>query len=97
MQVRVVWAVGGLFDTLSGAKKRAPGAWMRRARLEWLFRLGMRAAAFCGGAPSVQSRGVALRILKQRISSNMTSDAAGPLRTGCGVPLLVTVDRRDRP
>ena len=38
LQVRVVWTVGGLFDTLSGAKKRAP-RWMRRARLEWLFRL----------------------------------------------------------
>lgn len=38
LQARVVWTVGGLFDTLSGAKKRAP-RWMRRLRLEWLFRL----------------------------------------------------------
>lgn len=38
LQARVVWVVGGLFDTLSGAKKRAP-QWMLRARLEWLFRL----------------------------------------------------------
>lgn len=38
LQARVVWAVGGLFDTFSGAKKRAP-RWMLQARLEWLFRL----------------------------------------------------------
>jgi exopolysaccharide biosynthesis WecB/TagA/CpsF family protein len=38
LQVRVIWTVGGLFDTLSGAKKRAP-RWIRRARLEWLYRL----------------------------------------------------------
>jgi len=38
LQARVIWTVGGLFDTLSGTKKRAPH-WMRRARLEWLFRL----------------------------------------------------------
>lgn len=34
----VVWNVGGLFDFVSGAKPRAP-EWMRRLRLEWLFRL----------------------------------------------------------
>jgi exopolysaccharide biosynthesis WecB/TagA/CpsF family protein len=33
-------AVGALFDFLSGAVPRAPG-WMRRLRLEWLFRLLM--------------------------------------------------------
>lgn len=31
-------AVGALLDFLSGAVPRAPG-WMRRMRLEWLFRL----------------------------------------------------------
>jgi N-acetylglucosaminyldiphosphoundecaprenol N-acetyl-beta-D-mannosaminyltransferase len=30
--------VGGTFDYLSGRVRRAP-AWMRRAGLEWLFRL----------------------------------------------------------
>ncbi|WP_292899169.1 MULTISPECIES: WecB/TagA/CpsF family glycosyltransferase [unclassified Nitratireductor] len=33
-------AVGALFDFLSGAVPRAP-LWMRRLRLEWLFRLGL--------------------------------------------------------
>ncbi|WP_367715957.1 WecB/TagA/CpsF family glycosyltransferase [Nitratireductor sp. GISD-1A_MAKvit] len=33
-------AVGALLDFLSGAVPRAP-AWMRRMRLEWLFRLGL--------------------------------------------------------
>lgn len=38
LQVGVCFAVGGLFDFMSGAKKRAPG-WMRRLGIEWLFRL----------------------------------------------------------
>ncbi|MFC5584533.1 WecB/TagA/CpsF family glycosyltransferase [Nitratireductor kimnyeongensis] len=33
-------AVGALFDFLSGAVPRAP-LWMRKLRLEWLFRLGL--------------------------------------------------------
>jgi exopolysaccharide biosynthesis WecB/TagA/CpsF family protein len=37
LDVSVVWAVGGLFDFLSGAKPRAPNA-IRRLRLEWLYR-----------------------------------------------------------
>ncbi|MCR4268237.1 WecB/TagA/CpsF family glycosyltransferase [Nitratireductor sp. ZSWI3] len=36
----VPMAVGALLDFLSGAVPRAP-AWMRRLRLEWLFRLGL--------------------------------------------------------
>ena len=36
--VSLVWNVGGLFDTLSGAKRRAP-LLMRRIELEWLYRL----------------------------------------------------------
>jgi exopolysaccharide biosynthesis WecB/TagA/CpsF family protein len=36
-------AVGALFDFLSGAVPRAP-MWMRRARLEWLYRLGIEPA-----------------------------------------------------
>lgn len=35
--VRVAIGVGGTFDFLAGAKKRAP-AWMRSAGLEWLYR-----------------------------------------------------------
>jgi N-acetylglucosaminyldiphosphoundecaprenol N-acetyl-beta-D-mannosaminyltransferase len=38
MRVRAVWTVGGLFDFVSGAVPRAP-LWMRKLRLEWLFRL----------------------------------------------------------
>jgi beta-1,4-glucosyltransferase len=37
LDIPLVFAVGGLFDYLSGAKARAPKA-MRRARLEWLYR-----------------------------------------------------------
>ena len=35
--VWVVWNVGGLFASLAG--ERPPRRWMRRARLEWAFRL----------------------------------------------------------
>lgn len=38
LNARVCFAVGGLFDFLSGDKKRAP-LWMRRLGIEWLFRL----------------------------------------------------------
>ena len=38
--VNVIWNVGGLFDFIAGERPRAP-RWMRRARLEWLFRLGL--------------------------------------------------------
>ena len=34
----VIWAVGGLFDYLSGTRPRAP-VWVRRLRMEWFFRL----------------------------------------------------------
>lgn len=36
----VVWCVGALFDYLAGETPRAP-VWMRRAGLEWLFRLAV--------------------------------------------------------
>ena len=38
LKAGVCFAVGGLFDFLSGVKKRAP-LWMRRLGIEWLFRL----------------------------------------------------------
>lgn len=38
LDVKSIWAVGGLFDFLSGAKPRAP-KFIRLMRLEWLFRL----------------------------------------------------------
>jgi N-acetylglucosaminyldiphosphoundecaprenol N-acetyl-beta-D-mannosaminyltransferase len=38
--VRMAFGVGALFDFYSGAVPRAP-LWMRRARLEWLYRLGV--------------------------------------------------------
>ncbi len=37
LRVSVVWNVGGLFDFVSGITPRAP-RWMRRLKLEWLFR-----------------------------------------------------------
>jgi N-acetylglucosaminyldiphosphoundecaprenol N-acetyl-beta-D-mannosaminyltransferase len=40
LQVPVVLAVGAAFDFHSGRLRRAP-RWMRRAGLEWLFRLAM--------------------------------------------------------
>jgi exopolysaccharide biosynthesis WecB/TagA/CpsF family protein len=38
LKVPLIWNVGGLFDFISGEKKRAP-LLMRKIRLEWLFRL----------------------------------------------------------
>ena len=38
LKVKACFAVGGLFDFLSGNKKRAP-AWMRSMGIEWAFRL----------------------------------------------------------
>ena len=38
LNVNVAIAEGGSFSFISGATRRAP-AWMRRAGLEWLFRL----------------------------------------------------------
>lgn len=40
LPVRVVWAVGALFDYLAGEEKRAP-RWVLSANLEWLWRLLM--------------------------------------------------------
>jgi len=37
---KLIWTAGGLFDFVSGAKPRAP-RWLRRLRLEWLYRLGL--------------------------------------------------------
>ncbi len=37
LKTRVCFAVGGLFDFLSGERKRAP-RWMRRLGLEWIYR-----------------------------------------------------------
>ncbi len=37
LQVGAIWAVGGLFDFLSGKRKRAP-VFIRSLRLEWLYR-----------------------------------------------------------
>jgi len=37
LNVRAIWAVGGLFDFVSGITRRAP-MWVRAIRLEWLFR-----------------------------------------------------------
>jgi len=37
--VPLVFGVGALLDFLSGNARRAP-EWVRRVRLEWLYRLG---------------------------------------------------------
>ncbi|HWQ81607.1 MAG TPA: WecB/TagA/CpsF family glycosyltransferase [Ignavibacteria bacterium] len=37
LNVKAVWCTGGLFDFISGMKKRAPG-FVRALRLEWLYR-----------------------------------------------------------
>lgn len=37
LKVRLIWNLGGLFDIISGKKKRAP-LFIRKARLEWLYR-----------------------------------------------------------
>jgi len=37
LRVSLIWSVGGLFDSLSGNKKRAP-VLIRKMRLEWLYR-----------------------------------------------------------
>jgi N-acetylglucosaminyldiphosphoundecaprenol N-acetyl-beta-D-mannosaminyltransferase len=34
----VIWCVGAMFEYFGGARARAP-RWVRRAGLEWLFRL----------------------------------------------------------
>jgi len=38
LEVNLCFAVGGMFDILSGSFKKAPG-WMREMGLEWLYRL----------------------------------------------------------
>lgn len=40
LNAQVVWCVGALFEYYGGARARAP-VWMRRAGLEWLFRLAL--------------------------------------------------------
>lgn len=40
LQPRVLIGVGALFDFISGTVRRAP-SWMRRLRIEWLFRLAL--------------------------------------------------------
>lgn len=40
LNVGAVWCVGALFEYYSGIRKRCP-VWMRKAGLEWLFRLAL--------------------------------------------------------
>ena len=39
INAKVFWAVGALFDILSGKRKRAPN-WMQDLGLEWAYRVG---------------------------------------------------------
>ena len=63
---RLGFAVGALFDFASGNAHRAP-AWMRSARLEWVYRLIQEPRRLCGrylvGNPLF-----VLRVLGQRVS-----------------------------
>lgn len=69
-------AVGALLDFLSGAVPRAP-LWMRRLRLEWLFRLAVEPGRlwrrYVVGNPLFL-----LRVARQRFSR--TPEAAGDIR-----------------
>ena len=69
-------AVGALLDFLSGAVPRAP-LWMRRLRLEWLFRLvvepGRLWRRYVVGNPLFL-----VRVVRQRLSRG--AEAAGELR-----------------
>ena len=40
LDVRLIFAVGALFEWMTGAKRRAP-EWVRRYRLEWVYRLAI--------------------------------------------------------
>ncbi|HLX11868.1 MAG TPA: WecB/TagA/CpsF family glycosyltransferase [Bacteroidota bacterium] len=44
LKVKVCLAVGGLFDFLSGARRRAP-LWMRKWGIEWMFRFAQEPGA----------------------------------------------------
>jgi len=46
LDVGVAWSVGALFEYFSGYRARAP-VWMRRAGLEWLFRLALEPRRLC--------------------------------------------------
>ena len=63
---RLGFAVGALFDFASGNAHRAP-AWMRSARLEWLYRLILEPRRLCGRY-LVGNPAFVLRVLSQRIS-----------------------------
>lgn len=67
MQVPVGIGVGGSFDVFSGRVQRAP-AWVRRLRLEWLYRIA--------GDPKRWRRAMALprfvfKVLKERFTGKM--------------------------
>jgi N-acetylglucosaminyldiphosphoundecaprenol N-acetyl-beta-D-mannosaminyltransferase len=44
---RALWAVGALFEYYGGERPRAP-LWMRRAGLEWAFRLALEPRRLAG-------------------------------------------------
>lgn len=68
-------AVGALFDFLSGAVPRAPN-WMRRARLEWLFRLWLEPGRlwrrYVVGNPLFLAR-----VMRQKLSMPRSREALG--------------------
>jgi N-acetylglucosaminyldiphosphoundecaprenol N-acetyl-beta-D-mannosaminyltransferase len=67
LNVKVVWAVGALFDYVAGAQTRSP-RWMREHHLEWLGRLlqepGRLAGRYLIGNPMF-----CLRVIRQRVST----------------------------
>ncbi len=77
LRVSLVWNVGGLFDFVSAAKPRAP-RFMRRARLEWLYRF-LREPGRMWHRNVVAAPGFLAGILYRR----MRSGAAPRIETSC--------------
>ena len=75
IEAPVVWAVGALFDFVTGNQARAP-EWLRRIHLEWLWRLGTDPVRLAGrylyGNPLFL-----LRVLRQRLFG-LPSRLGGP-------------------
>jgi N-acetylglucosaminyldiphosphoundecaprenol N-acetyl-beta-D-mannosaminyltransferase len=71
LDVSLCWAVGGLFDFISGRIKRAP-RWLREIHLEWLYRLNQEPARlwkrYILGNPLF-----VLRVIKSRLFPEFTS------------------------
>jgi N-acetylglucosaminyldiphosphoundecaprenol N-acetyl-beta-D-mannosaminyltransferase len=76
IKVPVIMGVGALFDFCSGTVPRAP-LWMRKIKLEWLFRLGMEPKRlfkrYVIGNPLFVYRALKRRFLEKTPASNICS------------------------